>query len=112
MFASVVGTLEAVAAYFDDDGRVSPIRARSAERVGVRGAPLDPRHALEHALIYAAMHGRRDIVAWLLTKHPDLSVKEPVHGATALGAAKLAHPSSGRPHGCPEIAAMLQRHLP
>ena len=51
------------------------------------GAPL-----LEYALIEAAAHGRRDVVEFLLRQGPDLSITEPVFGATARGAARhLGH---------------------
>jgi hypothetical protein len=72
------------------------VRARGSLRVGAAdpGAPL-----LEYALIEAAAHGRREVVEFLLRQAPDLSVTEPVFGATARGAARhLGHA---------EIAALL-----
>jgi hypothetical protein len=102
VFAAVAGDLALVQGYFDDTGRLRPERSRSAERVGMRGAALDPRHLLEYALIYAAAHGRRQIVEFLLTKTPDLTVREPVWQSTALGAAEYFRR--------PEIVALLSEH--
>jgi hypothetical protein len=51
---------------------------------------LDADHMLEYALIYAAAHGRCPVVELLLTKGPDLQVKEPMWKNTALGAAECA----------------------
>ena len=99
VFAAVAGDLALVEDYFDDTGRLRPERSRSAERVGMHGAALDPRHLLEYALIYAAAHGRRQIVEFLLTKKPDMSVREPVWKSTALGAAQYFQR--------PEIVALL-----
>jgi hypothetical protein len=99
VFAAVAGDLALVEDYFDDTGRLRPERSRSAERVGMHGAALDPRHLLEYALIYAAAHGRRQIVEFLLTKKPDLSVREPIWRSTALGAAQYFQR--------PEIVALL-----
>ena len=58
--------------------------------------------ALEYALIYAAAHGRREVVELLLSKSPDLDVKEPVYGGSAIGMAGYPHGSAGRPNGSPE----------
>ena len=54
------------------------------------------------------LHGRREVVELLLTKHPDLSVREPVYGATAKGIAEYPHPSAGKPNGHPEIVELLR----
>jgi hypothetical protein len=43
---------------------------------------------LDLALIAAAVHGRRDVVAFLVEQGPDLSFREPTFGATALGSAR------------------------
>ncbi len=66
---------------------------------------------LEYALIYAAAHGRRDAVALLLSKGPDLHVREPVYGGTALGLAKHRHPAAGRPEGSPDVVALIEAAL-
>jgi hypothetical protein len=60
----------------------------------------------------AAGHGRSDVVAFLLSKGPDLGVTEPVYGSTAIGAARHRHPAAGRPDGCPEIVALLEAARP
>ena len=105
--AAALGDLEHVERYFGADGRMLPVerllRARFAH-----GRPFDPRHVLEYALCYAAFHGHRDVVAFLLSKQPDLDVREPAHGSTAIGMAKYRHPSGGRPEGSPEIVALLE----
>jgi hypothetical protein len=90
ILAAAVGDLARVRASFaaDGAGALLPQTAVSATRLGLRGAPLDPSHHLEYALIYASALGRLDVVAFLLTKHPDLSVTEPMWNATALGAAR------------------------
>jgi hypothetical protein len=54
---------------------------------------------LEHALGAAALHGRRDVVEFLLGQGPDLSFAEPSFGATARGAARYA--------GHAEIVALI-----
>lgn len=55
---------------------------------------------VDHAIVEAALHGRRDVVAFLLDHEPDLSFREPRFGATALGAARYA--------GDPEIVKLLE----
>ncbi len=86
-FAAALGDLDAVREYFDTDGRlrddVPPI-----ERIGTRGPELAPDRIIEYALIWAAAHDRRQVVEYLLTKNPDLRVREPCFHATALGAAR------------------------
>jgi hypothetical protein len=52
------------------------------------GAAADP--PVDHAIVEAALHGRRDVVAFLLGREPDLSFREPRFGATAQGAARYA----------------------
>lgn len=68
---------------------------------------LQPEHALDYATIYAAGLGRREAVALLLAHGADPGFREPVHGNTALDAARYPHPAAGRPHGNPEVAALL-----
>ncbi len=62
---------------------------------------LDPARTLEYAVIWAAAHDRRDVVARLLERGPDLAVTEPFFGATALGVARHL--------GNAEMAALLER---
>jgi hypothetical protein len=106
--AAVVGTLEQVQSYFGADGRVRPIEHLRGEKQFSHGRPVDLRHLLEYALIEAAAHGRRDVVEFLLTKGPDLDVREPVYQNTALDGARYSHPAAGRPNGSPEIVALLE----
>jgi ankyrin repeat protein len=106
VFAAVTGDVEQVRAYFGGDG-AAPLPS-SAERVGRHGPGLDPDLMVEYALIYAAMHGRAEIVEFLLSKGPDLSVREPVHGATARGGAGYPHPAAGRPDGSPSVVRLLE----
>jgi hypothetical protein len=100
VFAAAIGDLERTRCYFDDAGRLEAGRARSGERIGARGPALDERHMLEYALIFAAGHGRREIVEFLLTKGPDLGVREPLWKSTALGQAEY--------HRRAEIVALLE----
>jgi hypothetical protein len=96
VFHAALGDLAAVRGYFGPGRVLDPVRARGSLRVSAcgPGAPL-----LEYALIDAAAHDRREVVEFLLGQGPDLSITEPVFGATARGAARhLGHP---------EIAALL-----
>jgi hypothetical protein len=61
---------------------------------------LEVEHILEYALIFAAAHGRREVVELLLTKGPDLTVREPFWRATAAEAARF--------HRRDEIVALLE----
>ncbi len=56
--------------------------------------------SLDVALIYAAGHGRRDVVEALLRRGPDLGAREPAWGATAAGMARY--------HGHDDIARLLE----
>jgi len=60
---------------------------------------LERDHLLDYALIWAALHGRLEVVEFLLGKQPDLTFTEPFHHVTARGAA-----GHGRHQ---EIVAML-----
>lgn len=60
---------------------------------------VPPGSLLEHALGAAALHGRRDVVEFLLGQGPDLSFADPSFGATARGAASYA--------GHTEIVALI-----
>jgi hypothetical protein len=106
LFAAAAGDLEAVCSYFDGHGRIVPARAhgwgraRVLERV-LRDRPLRPEHALEYALHWAAMHRRREVVELLLTKAPDLTIREPMWNNTPLESAQYG--------GDPAIVALLDR---
>lgn len=85
--AAALGDLDAVRRYFDADGR---LRAEIApvERMAAHGPTLSAELLVEYALIWAAAHGRRPVVEFLLTKDPDLQVTEPLFHSTALGIAR------------------------
>lgn len=110
--AAVVRDVKDLAVYFGADGRASPITELRGARHFSHGRPYDLGHLLEYALIAAASHGRLDVVEFLLTKAPDLDVKEPVYGNTAKSAARYPHPAAGRPKGSPEIVAKLDAARP
>jgi hypothetical protein len=93
VFAAAAGDLAAVESYFDESGRLVPERAHSWGKAlawqwiwGSKGKHLDPRHMLEYALNYAAVHGRKAVVELLLGKGPDLGVVEPIWNNTLLDA--------------------------
>jgi len=100
VFAAALGDLAGVRRFFDEAGRLKPGRARSTRRSGSRRPPLRVDGMLEYALIWAALHGRREVCTFLLEKQPDLSFAEPFFGSTAIGAARY--------HGYHEIVAMLE----
>ena len=102
IFHAALGDLAAVQGYFDDGG-LKPARMRGVLRMGATGPDLPAEHLVEYALIQAAGHGRREVVEFLLGKEPDLSVTEPVFGATARGAANY--------QGYTEIAALIEERL-
>lgn len=91
--AAALGDLDAVRNYFGPDGKLRPDLAPLL-RAGTTGPALDPDRVVDYALIWAAAHGRRRVVEFLLTKDPDLTATEPVFHATALGAAR--HLGKGR----------------
>jgi hypothetical protein len=79
VFAAALGDRPMVAGFLRD-GTGRRLRA---------GVPsLNPAHMMEYGLIYAAGHGRREVVELLLSMNPDLTVTEPVFHSTALGAAR------------------------
>lgn len=104
VLAAASGDLERVRSFFAPDGSLPPQPALHAT-----GKDLPADHILEYALIYAAELDRREVVAFLLTRGPDLAVTEPFWGATALGIARHPHPAAGRPDGNPAIVALLPR---
>jgi hypothetical protein len=69
---------------------------------------LDAACRLEYALIYAALHGPREVVQLLPTKKPGLSVKEPIWRNTALDAARYPTFNVGREKS--EIVELLTRY--
>ena len=76
--------------------------AALGDLAAVRGyfaASVPEGNLLEHALGAAALHGRRDVVEFLLGQGPDLSFADPSFGATARGAASYA--------GHTEIVALI-----
>lgn len=104
VFAACAGDVARVQDFLE--GRATP--GPSGERTGAHGRALDPTRTLEYATIYASGMGRREVVALLLEHGPDLTFREPVHGATALGMARYPHPAAGRPQGNPDVAALLE----
>lgn len=86
LFAAALGDLAALKRYFDPAGALIVDRALDWGKAQLHG--LDRDHMLEHALIYAAGYGRRGVVEFLLSKHPDLTVREPIWNNTALQAAE------------------------
>jgi hypothetical protein len=94
VFHAALGDLAAVRGCFGADGHLTP---GPAPRFGTTELPA--AHLVEYALIEAASHGRGEVVEFLLAKQPDLSVTEPLFGATARGIA--AH------QGRTEIAALI-----
>lgn len=86
LFAAALGHLTAVKSYFDSNGALISGRARDCGKAQLHG--LDQNYMLEYALINAASHGRRDVVQFLLTKFPDLAVREPIWNNNALEAAE------------------------
>jgi len=81
--AAALGDLPLVRRFVEGDRSPAP-----AERMGARGPLLGPEHLLEYALIWASAHGRLAVVEYLLSRNPDLTVREPRYGSTALGMAR------------------------
>ena len=94
LFAAAVGDLPAVERYFDATGRLVPDRAYGWGQALALAQPrppehtLDPRHMLEYALHWAVAHRRRSVVEFLLTKNPDLRIREPIWNNTTLDCAE------------------------
>jgi hypothetical protein len=98
MCYAALGDLAGVRSCFGADGRLVPSLAGDGLPDGV------PRERLlDYATIMAALHGRREVAAFLLGKDPDLSYAEPSFGTTARGAARWG--------GNTEIAAMIEARL-
>jgi ankyrin repeat protein len=85
--AAAVGDLHAVRGYFGADGKLQPDVA-PVRRIAAQGPNLSPELVVEYALIWAAAHGRRPVVEFLLTRAPDLRFTEPLFQSTALGMAR------------------------
>jgi len=103
VLAAAAGDLAAVCANFDGAGRLEPMPTWGRARIP--GGKLDVSHVLEYALIQAALHGRRAVVEFLLTKNPDPEPCErPNWNATALGAARWAN------HG--DVVALIEPLMP
>ncbi len=99
VFAAADGRLNEVEGYFDADGGLALDRGWGTLLDGPSGSRLERDRLLDYALIWAALHGRREVVEFLLGKQPDLSFAEPFFHSTARGAA-----SHGRHE---QIAALL-----
>jgi hypothetical protein len=85
--AAALGDLEAVRGYFDIDGTLRT-EVPLVGPIGANAPTLAPELVVEYALIWAAAHGRRPVVEFLLTKNPDLRVTEPFFHSTDLGVAR------------------------
>ena len=94
LLAGAADDLEGVKSYFDEFGELGPARAyswgrsRALANAGGTRTPLVPEHMLEYAAHWAAVHKRRDVVDYLLTKGPDPRIKEPLWNHTLLECAK------------------------
>jgi hypothetical protein len=97
VFHAALGDLAAVRGYFAADNPRTP--ALGPLQVGADGPEVP---ALEYALIEASAHGRYEIVEFLLGKQPDLTVTDPIFGATARGAAQY--------FGNTEIVGLIEVH--
>jgi hypothetical protein len=84
IFATALGDITAVSRYFDSAGALIVDRARDWGKARLQG--LDRDHMLEYALIYATAYGHLAVVKLLLSKNPDLAVREPIWKNTALEA--------------------------
>jgi hypothetical protein len=81
---------------------------RSAQRIGPQGPALEPNRMIEYALIYASGHARREVVEFLLSMGPDLTVKEPMWGASALGMARYYRDLNGRADDKQAVISLLE----
>ena len=87
VFAAADGRLDEVQGYFDADGGLALDRGWGTLLDGPSGSRLERDRLLDYALIWAALHGRREVVEFLLAKEPDLEFTEPFFHSTARGAA-------------------------
>ncbi len=95
------------AAAANDVERMRAFLAASPATLRLGKHELAAEHLRDHALIQAAGLGRREAVELLLAHGADPTFREPMYNNTALGAARYSHPAAGRPHGNPEVAALL-----
>ncbi len=95
------------AAAANDLDRVHELLASPPRPLRFGRFAIAPERVLDHALIYAAGLGRRDAVALLVERGADVTFREPMYGNTALAAARYPHPAAGRPHGNPDVVALL-----
>jgi len=108
IFAAATGNLHLVKSYVAA-GREQMAMAPSAQRIGPDGPALELDRMLEYALIYASGHARVAVVEFLLSQGPDLTVKEPCWGATALGIAQYAGNNiNGRPDDTQATIKLLE----
>jgi hypothetical protein len=91
--AAALGRLDLVTAEFAHE--------RQREDIVVGGRVLPGAQHREFALIFAVICGRREVVEYLLTLKPDLTIREPYWNATALSAARYWKRQ--------EIVAMLEQ---
>lgn len=96
------------AACANDLDRMRAFLAAPAKTLTLPGEELEAAHVVDHALIYAAGLGRREAVALLLEHGADPTFRERHYRNTALDAASYPHPAAGRPHGSPEVVALLE----
>jgi ankyrin repeat protein len=95
------------AACANDLDRMRALLALPAHPLRFGRIELAADHLVDYATIYAAGLGRREAVALLVERGADLAFREPLYRNTALDAARFAHPAAGRPHGSPEVIALL-----
>ncbi|MGH9126485.1 MAG: hypothetical protein ACRDZ8_17420 [Acidimicrobiales bacterium] len=84
VLAAALGDLDGTQAWAATEG------ARARLRLGSSGPHIPAGHQLDYALIWAALHDRREVVTWLLGQDLDLTVRDPFFHSTALGAARYA----------------------
>jgi hypothetical protein len=106
--AAALGVLDQVKSYFGGDGRLVPGLVIRGAACFTHGRPFDPTRLLEYAFIWAAGHGRREVVEFLLMKGPDVGFREPIYKNTALDAASYPHSAAGFPHGHPDVIQLLR----
>ncbi|HUS29810.1 MAG TPA: hypothetical protein VMZ53_15000 [Kofleriaceae bacterium] len=103
VLAAGAGDLERTRAFADelDDTPRRDLRIPNTTKV------LPARHLLEYALIYAASCNRADVVELLLERGPDLTIREPIYGASAVSIAE--HHLAARPEYGPLVELLRAR---
>jgi hypothetical protein len=110
VFAAALGDLDLVKSYVAA-GRPTTALAPSGQPVSPGGPTLAPNRMLEYALIYASGCARVAVVEFLLSQDPDMTVKEPWWGATALDAARYyAAEVDGRADDKQATIRLLETH--